>query len=118
MLFLKGKVNNKIVVDEIRKSDCLIMPSFLESFGMPVVEALINKKPVICSNNGALPEVTKNCALYFDPYSVDSIVKSIMYFKKNKIECEEAVKKWNLNYKKLFNLNIFQKHYNNIFFDN
>ncbi|MEA5513688.1 glycosyltransferase, partial [Nodularia sp. UHCC 0506] len=38
-----------------------------EGFGLPVVEALQNCKPVVASNGGSLPEVGGDFCIYFDP---------------------------------------------------
>jgi glycosyltransferase involved in cell wall biosynthesis len=46
-------------------SDAFVLPSFHEGFGMPAVEALSSGTPVICSDAGALPEVTNGLALSF-----------------------------------------------------
>lgn len=46
---------------------CLVQASFYEGFGLPVVEALQNCKPVIASTGGSLPEVGGDFCIYFDP---------------------------------------------------
>ena len=33
--------------------------------------------PVACSNTGSIPEVVGDAALFFDPYSKDSIIDSL-----------------------------------------
>ncbi|MCF4967339.1 hypothetical protein CV014_09585 [Nostoc sp. CMAA1605] len=47
---------------------CLVQASFYEGFGLPVVEALQNGKPVIASNTGSLPEVGGRFCIYFNPH--------------------------------------------------
>jgi glycosyltransferase involved in cell wall biosynthesis len=42
-------------------------PSLHEGFGMQVIEAMACGVPVVCSNRGALPEVTSSAALLVDP---------------------------------------------------
>ena len=43
------------------------MPSFLEGFGLPVLEAQAVGTPVVCSDRGGLPEAGGDAALYATP---------------------------------------------------
>ncbi|MCL4209947.1 MAG: glycosyltransferase family 4 protein [Phycisphaeraceae bacterium] len=52
---------------------CLVFPSLYEGFGLPPLEAMAHRCPVICSNVSSLPEVCGDAALYCDPYEPDSI---------------------------------------------
>ena len=56
----------------------LVLPSLFEGFGMPVAEALVAGKPVLCSNVTALPELVGDAALMFDPLDVDAMANSLL----------------------------------------
>lgn len=45
----------------------LLFPSYYESFGLPIVEAMACGCPVITSNTGASPEIAADAGLTFDP---------------------------------------------------
>ncbi len=54
-------------------ADCLVLPSFNEGFGLPLLEAMGRGLPVACSNVSALPEVAGSAARYFDPTRPEQI---------------------------------------------
>jgi glycosyltransferase involved in cell wall biosynthesis len=56
----------------------LAFPSLFEGYGMPVAEAIIAGKPVLCSNVTSLPELAGEAALTFDPNNVEEIAKSLL----------------------------------------
>jgi len=55
----------------------LVYPSFYEGFGLPVVEALLQKTPVITSNVSSLPEAAGPGAVQINPASADEIAQAI-----------------------------------------
>lgn len=54
-----------------------VYPSQYEGFGMPPLEAMSCKCPVVCSNSSSIPEVVGNAGIYFDPLDVESIRQAI-----------------------------------------
>jgi glycosyltransferase involved in cell wall biosynthesis len=50
-----------------REAAMLVLPSFDEGFGMPVLEAMTAGVPVVASDRGALPEVLGDAGLLVDP---------------------------------------------------
>ncbi|MBN2520256.1 MAG: glycosyltransferase family 4 protein [Bacteroidales bacterium] len=54
-----------------------IYPSVFEGFGIPILEALQSKTPVITSKGGCFEEVGGKGSLYIDPMSVDEIINAI-----------------------------------------
>jgi glycosyltransferase involved in cell wall biosynthesis len=50
-----------------RTATCFVLPSRIEGFGLPVLEAMARDLPVACSDRASLPEVAGDAAIYFDP---------------------------------------------------
>ncbi len=48
-----------------------------EGFGIPIIEAMRNGCPVICSNGGALKEIGGEGLFYFEPTNVEDICHTI-----------------------------------------
>ncbi|HSE61524.1 MAG TPA: glycosyltransferase family 1 protein [Candidatus Saccharimonadales bacterium] len=59
--------------------NCLayIVPSFMEGFGLPGLEAMGYGAPVISSNATCLPEIYKGGAYYFDPHKPGDMARAI-----------------------------------------
>jgi glycosyltransferase involved in cell wall biosynthesis len=60
-----------VSADELERlyatATCFVLPSLIEGFGLPVLEAMARGVPVACSDRPALPEVVGDAALLFDP---------------------------------------------------
>jgi glycosyltransferase involved in cell wall biosynthesis len=56
-----------------------VYPSLYEGFGIPPLEAMAHRCPVICSNAGPLPEVVGDAVEFFDPEDVESMRNAIGY---------------------------------------
>ncbi len=61
-----------------RKSLMLVYPSLYEGFGLPVVEALLSKTPVITSNVSSLPEAGGPDTIYINPLKDDELANAIL----------------------------------------
>lgn len=71
----------KNIYNVYNKFDALIYPSKIESLGLPLIEALNFKMPVLCSNLSYAKEILgKNSALYFNEDSSKSLNKCILKF--------------------------------------
>lgn len=55
----------------------MIYPSFFEGFGIPVLESLCSRLPVITSNVSSLPEAGGDGAHYVDPNSAEEIAEGM-----------------------------------------
>jgi len=58
-------------------ADLLVMPSTIEGFGLPVLEAMACGAPVVCSRAASLPEVGGDAVMYFDPKSAEELAETI-----------------------------------------
>jgi len=60
-----------------RRADALLFPSWLEGFGLPILEAMACGTPVITSGRSAMPEVAGPAAIYVDPDSAHGIASAV-----------------------------------------
>jgi len=58
---------DEVVADLYALADVLFLPSREEGFGIPVLEALLRRTPIVCSELPALREVAGDAATYIDP---------------------------------------------------
>lgn len=58
-------------------SDALLMPTLLETFGLPYVEAMRHARPILTSDRDFAHAVCGDAALYFDPSAPVSIAEAI-----------------------------------------
>ncbi len=61
-----------------QRSQALLYPSIYEGFGLPVVEALLSKTPVITSNVSSLPEAGGPDTIYIDPHDPEALADAII----------------------------------------
>jgi glycosyltransferase involved in cell wall biosynthesis len=63
--------------DLYRRSRAVLVPSLMEGFGIPVLEAMASGTPVIASNATSLPEVSGPAAAYFNPTDVTAMAATL-----------------------------------------
>ena len=84
----KARIDNLIIwIDNLSDDNHLqafyqnakvfIYPSLIEGFGLPVVEALLSKVPVITSNISSLPEAGGPNSYYIDPVNAEEMAVAI-----------------------------------------
>lgn len=70
---------------------CMIYPSIFEGFGIPILEALFSRIPVITSNISCLPEAGGPGAWYVDPYDVNKMAEGMTRFATEEALCRDRV---------------------------
>lgn len=74
---LPGYVPDEDLAVLYRAAEAYVFPTLSEGFGIPALEAMASKLPVVCSDIPVLREVCGDNALYFDPKNVDDIAAKI-----------------------------------------
>lgn len=58
--------------------DAFVYPSFYEGFGLPPLEAMSCKAPVITSSITSIPEVTGDSAILINPYNIEELDNALV----------------------------------------
>ena len=66
-LRLLGRISDDDLAKAFQSAFCFLLPSRIEGFGIPAIEAMIWNCPVIAANAPCLPEVCGDAALYAAP---------------------------------------------------
>ena len=77
-IILKGFISDYDLPNYYANSEMFVYPSLYEGFGIPILEAMQCKTPVITSNKGSIPEVVGSCGIIIDPYSEYEISESMI----------------------------------------
>lgn len=88
--FISG-ITNLELIGIYDRSYCLIYPSVYEGFGIPVIESLFRKKPVITSDVSSLPEAGGTGAILINPYDIAGLQKAIVQLQDNKLYDQLAI---------------------------
>ncbi|MBI4096246.1 MAG: glycosyltransferase family 4 protein [Candidatus Levybacteria bacterium] len=101
VIFLQN-VSDGELADLYKNALALIMPSLMEGFGLPALEAMVNKCLVLASDIPALKEVCGDSAIYFNPYDVKNIAQKIREVCFNDLNHQSRKKEEGLERAKLF----------------
>lgn len=83
LVHIKGFVENDDLVKITNLATLVLLPSFYEGFGLPIVEAQACGIPVITGNIASMPEVAGDGALFIDPDNVNQISQAILEITEN-----------------------------------
>lgn len=85
-----------------------ILPSVLEGFGIPIIEALTSKTPVITTQGGCFPEAGGPDSLYIDPKNEKELAEKINYLLQSETAYQRIVEK-GVEYARRFHPEIITK---------
>lgn len=77
-LLFPGEVEQEDIAALYSGASVFAFASIEEGFGIPLLEAMACRVPVLTSNISSMPEVAGDAAYYADPFSVDSIYKGML----------------------------------------
>jgi len=66
-------VDDRKLAELYRGASAVVLPSYYEGFGLPLVEAMACGSPVIASNRTSIPEVLDGAGFLFEPDDVDQL---------------------------------------------
>lgn len=72
-----GAVHHKKIAPLYKNADVFVYPSSVETFGLPVLEAMACGTPVVASNRMSVPEVAGDAALIVDPDNIEEMTEEI-----------------------------------------
>lgn len=73
-----GFVSDNVLSDLYNLAYCYVQPSFYEGFGLPALEAVVCKTPLVVSKTQALVEILGSGLDYIDPNDVKDIARGIL----------------------------------------
>ena len=76
-VILFPRVSNEQLGALYRAAHAFVYPSIYEGFGLPPVEAMACGTVPVVSGVSAMPEICGDGAIYFDPYSAESMMESL-----------------------------------------
>lgn len=88
-----GFINEDDLICVYNLAYVLLMPSFYEGFGLPILEAQACGCPVITSNTSSIPEVARDAAIFVNPKNAAEISKSIQSITSNASKRDNLIKK-------------------------
>jgi 2-polyprenyl-3-methyl-5-hydroxy-6-metoxy-1,4-benzoquinol methylase len=106
-----GKRKNSFV-DSL---DALIVPSLYEPFGYVILEAMVHRIPLICSDRGGIKEIVGNYRYRFDPYESDGLTNCIKKFQSDPIELIDEETSRLFERTTLFSVKNMVQEYENVF---
>ncbi|VXC12579.1 Glycosyltransferase involved in cell wall bisynthesis [Flavobacterium sp. 9AF] len=90
--FLKG-IDSFELATIYQLATVFIYPSLFEGFGIPIIEALYSKIPVITTNSGVFPEAAGPNSIYINPTNANELATKIQFLLENPEKRKEIAEK-------------------------
>lgn len=72
-----GYLPDEALVTLLNQADVLVLPSLLEGFGLPAVEAAACGCPVVATKSSPLPELLGEAGIYFNPLNSNELEEAL-----------------------------------------
>ncbi|GEM_PF-328721 len=92
-IIVTGKVDFKELAMFYRLAKIFVFPSLYEGFGIPVLEAMASKTPVVVADNSSLPEIGGEAVLKFETGNSGDLIRRLRKLLANEKLREEMVKR-------------------------
>lgn len=87
-----GNISKNDLFQEMKNATALLMPSLVETVGLPLIEAHAIGLPIVVADRAYARELCASAATYFDPLSVNALQKAL-----EEIDCQDFRKHTKLN---------------------
>ena len=84
---LSGYISDAQLATLYGNARFLVMPSFYEGFGFPIIEANAAGIPVLTSDSSSMPEVAGDAAWFVDPGNIRSITDGLL-----RLSCDDVLR--------------------------
>jgi glycosyltransferase involved in cell wall biosynthesis len=113
VLFLKNLSLEEMAII-YQKATLFVYPSIFEGFGIPIIEALYSKTPVITSTGSCFSEAGGNDSIYINPESSEDLRKAIDLLWENPSKRNEMQEK-GFEFVQKFNDEVIAKNWNELY---
>lgn len=111
-MFIINNASNDDIIYLYKKAFAFVFPSLNEGYGLPIVEAMYYKCPILVSDIPVFREIAGNNALYFDNRSGDSLSQKVFELYNNKSRYnhfinrlkEFKINSWDNSFKRLIEI--------------
>ena len=113
----RGIVSDEELYNLYNSAKAVVVPTLYEAGSFPLMESILMKVPVICSNTTSLPATIDNDSFVFDPLNYEDIANKTLAITHDELFRELNIQNSKRVENKLKNKNVcnlFLKEYNNI----